>query len=268
MAGIKSYSTLVLVRLPSKVTQRYLTRELSIIYASFSAFSERATLSMPRSPAPVRIKVPRSGVASKNTPKHRITAPRSLVKKYHGMGGKFFGAGDTPDMVLGCEARAQCTSPATLTSMDLNSWAVGLIDGEGCFFIRCSPTGKHIACCMTVQLRADDAPTIRKLQATLGGIGRLRFGAPPSAQHRNIKPHCGLFVSCKADAQQLRTFLQEHPLQSKKAQDAELWMQAAYLHSQYRSNKVNDISVILELKYKLARVREYDPKHYLEGRHE
>lgn len=109
-------------------------------------------------------------------------------------------------------------------------YIVGFVDGEGCFSITLNKNGGRIPevrLIFEIELREDDEPILREIQATLGcgNIYRLEY-----ARYAKWQPHVKLKVSNIVDiSQKIIPFFQKYPLQAKKRLQFEKFCQVAEL---------------------------------------
>jgi len=130
-------------------------------------------------------------------------------------------------------------------------WLAGLIDGEGCFIIRC-PADRRVGCSarLTVWLRDDDTAILREIHQRLG-LGSIRRQVP-----RSGNPSCVWVVQSRADTQALVEVLDHHPLRTRKAADYAIWRRAVeVLSAMPRGHR--DSGQLFELRRQLKSVRKY-----------
>lgn len=79
-------------------------------------------------------------------------------------------------------------------------------------------------------MRDDDYETLLLARA-LAGCGSVKRSYSPSHAAKGGNPSVKWIVSRKEDAQKLVTFLDLHPLHSRKKKDFEFWREAVELHA-------------------------------------
>lgn len=109
--------------------------------------------------------------------------------------------------------------------MDMRSWLVGIIDGEGCFQI----TDQGIPV-LTVMVSNRDRDLVEKCQAAAGGVGVVKHY--PDAPH--VPVSCWN-VKAKSDLVKLVALLDATPLQGKKAVEYAIWREAVNVYRRRRA---------------------------------
>jgi hypothetical protein len=105
------------------------------------------------------------------------------------------------------------------------NWLAGFIDGEGHFYIACSPRQTNYHCGMKMSLRDDDAEILATIHMAtgLGVLGRSDWhhrqkitNGATARWEIGSRPHClGLI-----------RLLDRYPLRTKKARDYAIWCEA------------------------------------------
>lgn len=109
-------------------------------------------------------------------------------------------------------------------------YIVGFVDGEGCFSISLNKNGDRlpeVRLIFEIELREDDEPILREIQATLacGNIYRLEY-----ERYAKWRPHVKLKVSNFPDiSTKIIPFFQRYPLQAKKRLQFKQFCQVAEL---------------------------------------
>jgi hypothetical protein len=130
-------------------------------------------------------------------------------------------------------------------------YIVGFVDGEGCFCISINKNGPRlpeVRLIFEIELREDDEPILREIQALLGcgNIYHLEY-----ARYANWRPHVKLKVSNFTDiSQKIIPFFQRYPLQAKKRYDFEKFCLAAELIRTKAHLTSEGIEKIRALKHK------------------
>jgi len=137
----------------------------------------------------------------------------------------------------------------TQSMAHIDSWLSGFIDGEGCFIIYVSRSGKVAQCRFVVQVRDDDLAALRLAQATLGGAGSIRVHDSPSSKSR---PLARWSLSSKSDCARLVRHLDQFPLLAKKRRDYEIWKRAVASLAEKR-----DVALLAGLRDELRAARSY-----------
>lgn len=101
-------------------------------------------------------------------------------------------------------------------------WLAGFIDGEGCFSINGSATGRRAySCSFDLGLREDDSAILDEMVRRLG-IGKVYYRVTGRSQCRIAT----WTLRNKRDCLMLVEILDEHPLRAKKARDYAIWREA------------------------------------------
>lgn len=140
----------------------------------------------------------------------------------------------TPDEAFGC-------------------WLSGFIDGEGNFDIHRQkrPSGVYFYCRFELALRADDRPILATCQARLGG--KLYYGDAP--KNGKGKPRVRWELVAREEVARLAALLERFPLQTKKAQDFEVWRAA--LAESMKTPGINRSDAMLPFWERLRALRRY-----------
>jgi hypothetical protein len=131
------------------------------------------------------------------------------------------------------------------------NYIVGFVDGEGCFCISLNKNGERlpeVRLIFEIELREDDEPILREIQATLGcgTIYHLEY-----ERYAKWRPHVKLKVSNFTDiSQKIIPFFQRYPLQAKKQYDFEKFCQAAKLIQTKQHLTLEGIEQIRTLKHR------------------
>lgn len=143
------------------------------------------------------------------------------------------------------------------------NWLAGLIDGEGCFFIR---TGQQrYSCRFALRLRNDDAPLLALIHETTG-LGSV-YWAWRRAPHADGSPRnstASWDIQKKAECRALIALLDDFPLRSKKARDFAVWRKAVEwwsLEGKRGSGGPRDWAPMVAYRAELAQARAYRDPH-------
>ena len=142
--------------------------------------------------------------------------------------------------------------------MDIKSWAVGYIDGEGSLAMSSRKSGSgrtyHFPR-LIIQVRADDEGAIQKVIQAIG-IQPFLTHRIASTRTWNTKPTIQVVWHSKEQLAQVINFFSHYPLQSKKAEEYELWKQTVDLYL-YDNNYQQREEKIAELYKRLRELRVY-----------
>jgi len=141
------------------------------------------------------------------------------------------------------------------------TWAAGIFDGEGCFFLVYDKArGSHYAR-FAIGLRADDWRVIQMIKDEAGfGSIRKKFPSPnaPKGSNPAVSWEVATHDGCVALLQGLRS---GYGLRSKKARDFELWAEAVELISEHgRGRHTVAGPRLVEIKEELHRVKRWSPE--------
>ncbi len=130
-------------------------------------------------------------------------------------------------------------------------YIVGFVDGEGCFCISLNKNGNRlpeVRLIFEIELREDDEPILREIQASLGcgRIYRLEY-----ERYAKWRPHVKLKVSNFTDiSHKVIPFFQRYPPQAKKRLDFEKFCQAAEMIKTKQHLTLDGIERIRALKHR------------------
>ena len=136
--------------------------------------------------------------------------------------------------------------------LDLNpDYIAGFVDGEGCFCVAFCKTNRplcEVRLMFEIELRADDEPTLRRIQQTLdcGNIYRLEY-----ARYAKWQSHVKLKVSNFEDIYtKVIPFFKANPLQAKKRFDFVKFCLIADMMKRKEHLTLEGVDRIREIKHK------------------
>lgn len=156
-------------------------------------------------------------------------------------------------------ARLLCNVPADdATGSHGYPWAVGLIEGDGCFSLRrssCYP--RSYECGVFVASRIDDLPMLQYAR-DICGVGHiyLRRRNKNLDNHRRA-PQVTWHSFTRRDTQILAEIISDVGLRSKKHREFPLWRKAVGIHG-----RINDThakcAALAEIKQQIHDIRQFD----------
>lgn len=142
--------------------------------------------------------------------------------------------------------------------MDIKSWAMGFIDGEGSFTISSRKSGsgsRYHFPRLIIQVRADDEGSIRKV---IKALSIKPYFSHRKASNRtwNSKPTVQVTWSSKNQLKELIKFFTKFPPQSKKAKEYPLWEKAVTIFLYEKNYKMRELEM-LSIKEQIQEMRQY-----------
>lgn len=143
------------------------------------------------------------------------------------------------------------TKPSELSA----DYIVGLTDGEGSFTVYLRPPSKkegsihyRILCRYYIKMREDELPLLKKVQA-FWGCGKIYF----QREYRLNQRNCYRFEIFDWDTlrDKVIPFFREHPLESKRILDFELFCQVLELALRKAHRTEKGIAKIQQLKSRM-----------------
>ncbi len=142
-------------------------------------------------------------------------------------------------------------------------YLVGFIDGEGCFSIslckhKTLRQKREIRLAFEIELRYDDREILERIRDTLkcGQIYKLDY------ERYGWRPHVKYKISKVSDLiEKLIPFLQEYPLQAKKAKSFKIFVEAVELMKNREHLCLKGIQKFRKLQQKMRKIGKKDVKN-------
>jgi len=145
--------------------------------------------------------------------------------------------------------------------MDIKSWAVGFIEGDGCITITSKTRGKnspkhYFYPLLTIQIRDDDPNIIPQIEKAIG-VKAYVIPRRPSPRTWNTKPSIQATWKTKEALKAIINLIDTHPLVGKKAKEYVYWREAVSIYTSKTINHNERNKRIIALKGLIAEVRVY-----------
>ncbi len=152
--------------------------------------------------------------------------------------------------------------------MDIKSWAVGFIEGDGCLAIsnrtRAKTSPKHYYYpLLTIQIRADDPNIIPQIERVIGVKAYVAIRRP-SQRTWNTKTTIQATWKTKEALKAIINLIDAHPLVGKKANEYVYWRKAASIYTSETTDCNERNKRILELKELITELRVYKEENTIQ----
>lgn len=140
--------------------------------------------------------------------------------------------------------------------MDMSSWAVGFLDGEGCMYMSTRSRGKNAATyyfpVLSLQISSTDEAAITRIERAIG-CKAYRSSRLASKRKWNTKPTEQGNWQSKKQLKCVISFLDKNPFQTpKKSREYKIWRKAVLLY--LREPKIKKRESKMERYRKLLKV--------------
>lgn len=139
------------------------------------------------------------------------------------------------------------------------SWFSGFIDGEGYFQIMPQSKGRF-AVRLVLQLRQDDKPLLESIQHHLqcGNVYHVSKEYDREAGRQSVDQYMWYVQKIDEIANIIIPIFENHPLQSKKKKEFEIWREAAHMIYDGSNNTSRGRSKLGHLKERIMQQRKFE----------